>query len=242
MMPDLRRTPASDSAATSVYRYYDRHGVLIYVGITKRGITRNFEHNGSAPWWPYVAHQDVEHYPTRTEAERRERALIVEFRPPFNTQHNPGSAELRREYLAWEASESPDRDPVEMANAIGRRLPMTALGIGEDDRFVLRTTLEHAAVVRRVSGSVGVPVLSPRLIGRVSDVHQRGSHAVLLVRLKGGLLLGGLPPLDTAIGLAPIRFASTKPVAFRIPQVDLYFLGTRTNAARAISPAPGGAR
>lgn len=73
---------------TSVYRYYDADAVLIYVGITNRGMQRQHEHNIRAEWWPYVTRQEVEHYPNRPEAAKRERELIQRHRPPFNMQHN----------------------------------------------------------------------------------------------------------------------------------------------------------
>src|SRR5690349_21062741 len=84
---------------TSVYRYYDEHGVLIYVGITKQGMGRNLQHNGRAEWWPYVVRQEVEHFDTRPLAAAREKELIRQFRPPFNKQHNPWHAEVREAYL-----------------------------------------------------------------------------------------------------------------------------------------------
>ena len=39
-----RTTPMVDDQ-TSLYRYFDREGALIYVGVTSRGATRNVEHN-----------------------------------------------------------------------------------------------------------------------------------------------------------------------------------------------------
>lgn len=76
------------STPTSVYRYLDAEGRLIYVGITNRGMLRQNEHNTHARWWRYVVSQEVEHYDDRETAARRERYLIERHRPPFNTQHN----------------------------------------------------------------------------------------------------------------------------------------------------------
>lgn len=88
---------------TSLYRYYDRAGVLLYAGITSRGAGRNMEHT-SKPWWRYVTRQTVEHAPDRETALRLERNLISKYRPPFNKQHNPHHELMRRAYLdAWSA-------------------------------------------------------------------------------------------------------------------------------------------
>lgn len=84
---------------TSVYRYYDKHGLLLYVGITSRGPQRNREHNETKGWWSYVARQDVAHYSTRQEAERVEQELIRQNRPPFNVAHNTGWQQVREDYL-----------------------------------------------------------------------------------------------------------------------------------------------
>ncbi len=83
---------------TSVYLYYDEHDVLIYVGITARGIRRQQEHNSDKEWWPIVKHQMVEHYPTRAAALARESFLIGRYRPPFNKAQNPTAKASRRAY------------------------------------------------------------------------------------------------------------------------------------------------
>lgn len=97
-MAEIQRTPVGP---TSVYRYYDNSGLLLYVGITGRGVRRNIEHDKSKDWWPFVARQEVDHHPTRTTAANIERELIKQFRPPFNVQHNPGWRDTRDAYLAY---------------------------------------------------------------------------------------------------------------------------------------------
>jgi hypothetical protein len=83
---------------TSVYRYLDADGVLIYVGITNRGVQRQAEHVAHSKWWRFVCTQDVEHYDDRPTAERRERLLIEKHQPPFNVTHN---AEHKRRLTAY---------------------------------------------------------------------------------------------------------------------------------------------
>jgi predicted GIY-YIG superfamily endonuclease len=85
---------------TSVYRYYDAEGRLIYVGVTSRGPQRQAQHAITAEWWPHVRAQDVEHYDNRETALRREKWLIERHRPPFNRQHNPAHEERKARYLA----------------------------------------------------------------------------------------------------------------------------------------------
>jgi predicted GIY-YIG superfamily endonuclease len=111
------------SEPTSVYLYQDAHNVLIYVGITKQGPGRQNQHNSSADWWRYVAHQDVEHYDTRDEAKARETWLIKNRRPPFNRQENPEWPELRRAYLTLF-----DPDVLRLEKATGTRGAKKACG------------------------------------------------------------------------------------------------------------------
>jgi len=97
---DLRaRLP--DAVPATVYRFYDRGGTLLYVGVTGAGRARGETHSRTAEWWTFVARQEVEHVPNRVAALRREQELIRQFRPPFNTAHNPDSARLRAAYLAY---------------------------------------------------------------------------------------------------------------------------------------------
>lgn len=93
-------TPIRNSIPTSVYRYFDSSGVLIYVGITGTATARNRQHNDDKEWWPWVAKQEIEHFPSRSEALGREKTLISQFRPPFNKVHNQHSAAIRTAYVA----------------------------------------------------------------------------------------------------------------------------------------------
>lgn len=49
-----RPVPIVHPEPTSVYRYYDENGLLLYVGITSRGSVRQREHNGDKEWWRFV--------------------------------------------------------------------------------------------------------------------------------------------------------------------------------------------
>lgn len=82
---------------TSLYLYYDKYNVLLYVGVTHRGIKRNHEHSDKN-WWQYVARQEVTHLPSRVAALKAERETIIRRSPPFNRAHNPGHDELAVAY------------------------------------------------------------------------------------------------------------------------------------------------
>lgn len=70
--------------ATSLYRYFDATGTLLYVGITSRRTIRTLQHAGDKSWWGEVASATFEHYDTRAEAASRELEAIRDERPLHN--------------------------------------------------------------------------------------------------------------------------------------------------------------
>ena len=116
MMARDKSTPFNEEP-TSVYRYYDKRGLLLYVGITRRGTARNSEHNASKSWWQHVVRQEVSHYSTRRAAHNMEKELIRQYRPPFNVQHNPGHEEVREAYLAFLSVANGATDAAELIKA-----------------------------------------------------------------------------------------------------------------------------
>ena len=175
-------------AATSVYRYYDEHDVLIYVGITSRGIGRNIEHNKSKPWWKYVARQEVDHLSDRAAATRYEAELIRAHTPPFNVQHNPGHAEVRAAYedlrARWSATVG--TSGLDMARSLGKSLPVLLFG-SLDGLVTLRTEPEHWPVAARLTkaGTVRV-VCGSTVVGRVDGVEHRGMVSLVTAQIRAG--------------------------------------------------------
>jgi predicted GIY-YIG superfamily endonuclease len=72
---------------TSLYRFYDADGALLYVGITSRGPNRWQEHEAHRAWWALVASSRVEHFDDRDAAAAAERAAIRAEKPPHNITH-----------------------------------------------------------------------------------------------------------------------------------------------------------
>jgi hypothetical protein len=73
-----------------LYKLYDRHEVLLYVGITDRGPVRLAEHHRRKPWFAQVCRVEFERYQTRELSEEREKRLITDLAPLYNIQHNRG--------------------------------------------------------------------------------------------------------------------------------------------------------
>jgi len=137
---------------TSLYKYFDTNGSLIYVGITSRGINRNREHNADKLWWQFVTRQEVQHFPDRRAALEAEKTLILQRRPPFNKQHNPGHDELVTEYLKFaHASRGGDSAGKIMQENYGR-MPLEVHSWDPDKNLLLlRSRPEHIRLAVRVS-------------------------------------------------------------------------------------------
>jgi len=199
-------SPVTGEAPTSLYRYFDRVGLLIYVGITKRGHQRNTEHNMRAEWWPYAARQEVEHLPTRTAALRREAELIRQFRPPFNKQHNDRSDTARSDYLAL--SQFYDSSPRQVLEQFGRAIPLLPMKPGTP---VYYTPPEFGSVVSLLDIPVGLQVRTPAKWTVVLSVEDHGPVKVLRL---------GRPLPNGMMAFARVQFVSQKPEAFGVKQIQ----------------------
>jgi hypothetical protein len=173
---------SSTDEPTSLYRYYDRLGLLIYAGITKQGIGRNRQHDKSAEWWPYVVRQEVDHLPSRRAALDAERALIERHRPPFNRQHNPDWQSVRALYVALAdeiAGEEPRAASVVYAG-FGRTVPLSLLGRTDAGDYLLATAPHAARLVPYLTIEDPVPImLSGARKGTALAIEQRGLSAVI---------------------------------------------------------------
>jgi hypothetical protein len=72
------------SRPTTLYRFFDADGELLYVGITSVGGVRWSQHKSSKPWWPEIVTASLAHYETRTEAMAAESEAIRAEGPKHN--------------------------------------------------------------------------------------------------------------------------------------------------------------
>src|SRR5581483_10653325 len=81
---------------TGLYRFYDRVGQLLYIGISRNLHARWGQHEAEKTWWPLAAKRTVVMYPSRAEAEKAEKAAIRSERPVHNKlgwgSSKPGAA------------------------------------------------------------------------------------------------------------------------------------------------------
>lgn len=81
---ELRYTAAPVHGQVALYRFYDAHEELLYVGISNDPRRRWKEHAKDKTWYPRVRHQALTWYPGEYDARRAETRAIREERPQFN--------------------------------------------------------------------------------------------------------------------------------------------------------------
>jgi len=75
---------------TSLYRFYDATGALLYIGITNSIPRRLGEHDERKPWFAHSVRATFEHHPSRAAALTAEKKAIKKERPKYNIVHNHG--------------------------------------------------------------------------------------------------------------------------------------------------------
>lgn len=75
-------------AKTALYRFFDKDGKLLYVGITERFGQRWGDHAKQKHWWPEVAKAEAEWHETREAAASAEIAAIKAEEPRYNVVHS----------------------------------------------------------------------------------------------------------------------------------------------------------
>jgi len=85
-----RRESYRNNGPTDVYRFYDRAGELLYVGLSCSIAARVGAHRHEHGWWSEVKWIEVEHLPSRDAAAQQEKRLIAWLVPRYN--RNGGGA------------------------------------------------------------------------------------------------------------------------------------------------------
>jgi predicted GIY-YIG superfamily endonuclease len=103
----MTTTPLADRPH-ALYRFYDRHGTLLYVGLTLDPSARWATHSKEKPWWLKVTDIRIEHFPDRESVEAAEKRAIRAENPRHNVTHS------------WKRAYSPSRHLTIVNCGIGR--------------------------------------------------------------------------------------------------------------------------
>lgn len=86
-------------AQTALYRFYDKDGRLLYVGVTDNIKDRWATHARTKAWWSDVASHTIDWFETRKMALAAEMRTIAVERPAHNIVYMAGRAAHRRALL-----------------------------------------------------------------------------------------------------------------------------------------------
>lgn len=115
-----RRRLNSDTPQ-DLYRWFDKEGNLLYIGISTNAYGRAKQHKTTAKWWPNAANMTVVSYPSREDVEAAEKDAIRTEKPKFNIRHQliPKTRSIDKRW--WEKVEndySLPHDAPERAEAV----------------------------------------------------------------------------------------------------------------------------
>lgn len=86
-LDDAIANTTTNAEPTDLYRYYDSHNRLIYVGVSKSAVVRAMQHEHTAHWWDSWTVMTRERFDDRGAALAAERAAIINERPLCNIMY-----------------------------------------------------------------------------------------------------------------------------------------------------------
>lgn len=142
---------------TSLYRFFDVYGQLLYVGITERGAMRWSEHRKSKPWWTQVALIQVQHFTTRGSAASAELQAIRDEGPMYNIAGAYPDAPQPARLTASVGEPSQLLEPGEVVAILveGRSFPPVGWVVAVNDRLI-RLELYSWATMAFTAGTTAV--------------------------------------------------------------------------------------
>jgi len=168
-----------------LYRFYDRTGVLLYVGITVDLGVRMAAHARDKDWWTRVdrAATRVGYYDSRTAALKAERQAVQTEQPLYNDHHNTfATAPAQPEDDWWKGRDDLAIDIIDEARGI----------LGDDQRYIeavafAKAHIDHPEDERTYSDpNVAVVTALSLMEGLASDVAR--------LRFFGKLIMSAVPP------------------------------------------------
>lgn len=84
-----------DAIPTALYRHYDVHGALLYIGVSMTITGRTARHETYAPWFREIDHIKLDWYGSRSSALRAEEQAIKAEKPLHNIIFNKSRKDRR---------------------------------------------------------------------------------------------------------------------------------------------------
>jgi predicted GIY-YIG superfamily endonuclease len=135
------QTAALFDEPTTLYRFFDARGQLLYVGITSDLPTRLRTHNRLQNWWRDVVRTTLEHFESREAARAAELRAIRDELPRYNrwsgVQHQRMPAEVAAAIRAIAEQDRRDWRAGECARNCADGCPMRIDALAVEDRLRL---------------------------------------------------------------------------------------------------------
>lgn len=90
---------------TTLYRYFDNSGQLLYVGITGDNTKRQSQHRRNSFWFGEIVNATFEHFPTREEALTAEAEAIRKEKPLHNVSRGTKIQHSDFVHMVWLAGD-----------------------------------------------------------------------------------------------------------------------------------------
>ena len=202
--------PDDSDRFTSLYRLYDQHGNLLYVGVTQSLIARMGQHRLTARWYRDVVRIDVQHFDDRAEAMAAETAAIQTESPRYNINDTSrvfawdGSRLKRARVLAGLTQ-------VELARHI-HGSPTTVAKYEQNKAQPSIHVLVRLARILNVTSDELLGLVPDSSLDRVDEVHEELPPAESLAdgmrfaRMQRGFMTRAQLADETGIALHKLRF------------------------------------
>ena len=150
----------ADLERTAVYRLFDAHGTLLYVGVTSDPLRRWAAERYAHEWWAAVVQHKCEWYDTRKLALAVEAQAIRAEKPLHNVDgrrlpRSPKTPPLEQIWRALPAEDLPDRVRriLGLSLAAGAKLLLVAAALEG-----VEGDLPRGSALARLAGTAGISV------------------------------------------------------------------------------------
>jgi hypothetical protein len=180
-----------------LYRHFDEHGALLYIGISARTVRRLAGHKKASAWFSSIAYVEVERFSTRAAARQAEIEAITRERPRHNLAHSSphpepnarvSRARTMKDYPLLrieEAAQYLDLELDVLRFAVKVNIGPAGFSPGKMKRLNFQSWRTNARLLEEWEGSGGI--ISARVLYRRERIAKRQKEAERRERAERGL-------------------------------------------------------
>lgn len=130
---------------TDLYRYFDKDGNLLYVGISINAMLRLSQHRCTSSWYQEADKVKIEKFERRSDAIKAERKAIRDESPAHNIRHQKNAQEDELETIPLDKART--LDGRNLIKRVVHYKPMYKLGEAAEIIFNARSTARLKAKI-----------------------------------------------------------------------------------------------